>query len=453
MTVRVYSGATVSGSPLQTLDAARSGGSWTIDAQPALADGVYTAQATQTNTGGAVGTSTASTFTIDTAAPQPTLTQPAPGSTVTTSRPQFGGSAGSATGDSATLTVEVYAGSSISGSPEQTLQASRSGATWSVTPTATRQRHAHRARQADRHCRERRLQPIQHLHRRRGRAAAVGDAHGAGDREHRQRRDAHLLRGRRQRIGRLAHRDRSHLQRDHHLGCSAADPRRNTIRGRVDDRREPALADGTYTAQASQINTSGGAAGTSAPSTFTVDTAAPQPTLAQPTPGRRHHRPTQFGGAAPARRPVTAPRSRSRSIAGSTVSGAPEQTLQAAHRSGVMWSITPTADLGNGAHTARARQSDAAGNAAYSAPSTFTVSVTAPPPSTYRTTVLADTPRGYWRLGEASGTSASDETGTSAGVYTGGVTLGQAGAVTATRTRRRAWTASTTRSAFRTLRP
>lgn len=48
----------------------------------------------------------------------------------------------------------------------------------------------------------------------------------------------------------------------------------------------------------------------------------------------------------------------------------------------------------------------------------------------YSAAVLADSPVGYWRLGEASGTSAADSSGNAnAGTYTGTVTLGQSGAL------------------------
>jgi hypothetical protein len=51
--------------------------------------------------------------------------------------------------------------------------------------------------------------------------------------------------------------------------------------------------------------------------------------------------------------------------------------------------------------------------------------------STYSDTVIADTPVGYWRLGEASGTTADNAQGTSArdGLYVGTPTLGAAGAL------------------------
>ncbi|MFY9586947.1 MAG: PA14 domain-containing protein [Actinomycetota bacterium] len=49
---------------------------------------------------------------------------------------------------------------------------------------------------------------------------------------------------------------------------------------------------------------------------------------------------------------------------------------------------------------------------------------------TYKASVLADVPKGYWRLGEASGTSAIDTSGAgNSGTYIGGPTLGVAGMI------------------------
>lgn len=48
-----------------------------------------------------------------------------------------------------------------------------------------------------------------------------------------------------------------------------------------------------------------------------------------------------------------------------------------------------------------------------------------PPASAYGQAVNADGPTAWWRLGEASGTTAADQIGTSPGTYAGGVTLGQ----------------------------
>lgn len=49
--------------------------------------------------------------------------------------------------------------------------------------------------------------------------------------------------------------------------------------------------------------------------------------------------------------------------------------------------------------------------------------------SDYQDCVLADAPLSYWRLGEASGSTAVDVQGVNDGTYTGGVTLGEAGAL------------------------
>ena len=50
--------------------------------------------------------------------------------------------------------------------------------------------------------------------------------------------------------------------------------------------------------------------------------------------------------------------------------------------------------------------------------------------ATYRDAVMADAPRAYWRLGEASGTGAADQTSfANTGTYQGSPALGQAGIV------------------------
>src|SRR5205085_999719 len=79
----------------------------------------------QNDAAGNTGFSSANTFTIDTTAPTVTLTQPANGATVSTATPSFAGTAGSASGDSAAVTVKVYLGTTASGTPVQTLSATR----------------------------------------------------------------------------------------------------------------------------------------------------------------------------------------------------------------------------------------------------------------------------------------------------------------------------------------
>jgi hypothetical protein len=69
VTVKIYSGATATGTALQTKTANRgTGTTWSTTAST-LAQGTYTAVATQTDTSGNTGTSSANTFKVDTAAP------------------------------------------------------------------------------------------------------------------------------------------------------------------------------------------------------------------------------------------------------------------------------------------------------------------------------------------------------------------------------------------------
>jgi Bacterial Ig-like domain len=74
VTVKVYAGAGTGGSLLQTLTPTRSGGSWSTTAAT-LAQGTYTAQATQTDAAGNIATSSANTFAVDTTAPALTALQ------------------------------------------------------------------------------------------------------------------------------------------------------------------------------------------------------------------------------------------------------------------------------------------------------------------------------------------------------------------------------------------
>jgi Bacterial Ig-like domain len=66
--VNVYSGPTVSGSPIRSVSTARSGASWLAEISPALPPGTYTAQAEQFDGAGNLGRSAPITFTVTSAA-------------------------------------------------------------------------------------------------------------------------------------------------------------------------------------------------------------------------------------------------------------------------------------------------------------------------------------------------------------------------------------------------
>jgi hypothetical protein len=132
VSVKVFNGATTSGTPRQTLTATvAAGGSWAVT--PAtLPQGAYTVQATQTDTAGNVGTSTAA-VTVDTTKPVIRITSPANNAVFTTASSIVAkGSAGTAVGDNTLVTVKVFPGSSTSGVPVNTLTTTAAAGAWSI---------------------------------------------------------------------------------------------------------------------------------------------------------------------------------------------------------------------------------------------------------------------------------------------------------------------------------
>ena len=284
VTVKVWAGSGVSGSPVQTLSTSRSGGSYSVLAGSPLGSGVYTARAEQSDQAGNTGLSSANTFTVsvapvDSSPPVVSLTVPAAGSTVVTGTPTFSGGAGSEVGDLATVTVKVWAGSGVSGSPVQTLSTSRSGGSYSVL---------------------------------------------------------------------------------------AGSP----------------LGSGVYTARAEQSDQAGNT-GLSSANTFTVsvapvDSSPPVVSLTVPAAGSTvvTGTPTFSGGAGSEvgdLATVTV-----KVWAGSGVSGSPVQTLSTS-RTGGSYSVLAGSPLGSGVYTARAEQSDQAGNTGLSSANTFTIETGAEP--------------------------------------------------------------------------
>ncbi len=126
VTVNIYSGSTVQGSPAREPKTAFfEGSSWFLEPIEALKDGTYTAQATQTNGAAETGASSPVTFTIDTAAPTVTLNTPASPSDDTT--PSFTGTAS----DTTTVSIQIHAGASASGTLVSRATAPGTGAGWS----------------------------------------------------------------------------------------------------------------------------------------------------------------------------------------------------------------------------------------------------------------------------------------------------------------------------------
>ena len=135
VTVSIHSGLYPTATPVATLTASPQGGAWSATPTTALANGVYTVTAAQTQ-GGLTGRSVPRTFTIDSSAPTVTITAPADGSTVTRAAPTITGTAGSAADDSPTVSVAVHDGTDTAAPAVQTLTAPVTNGSWSIAPSS-----------------------------------------------------------------------------------------------------------------------------------------------------------------------------------------------------------------------------------------------------------------------------------------------------------------------------
>jgi hypothetical protein len=131
VTVSVYAGSSVTGTPVTRATAAGTGGPWTSGpVETALSSGTYTAVAEQTSTlENPDGVSETRTFTVDTSAPAVTLAQPPARSG--NAQPSFSGTASETT----PVTISVYAGANVTtGVPLTEATATGTGGAWSSGP-------------------------------------------------------------------------------------------------------------------------------------------------------------------------------------------------------------------------------------------------------------------------------------------------------------------------------
>ena len=133
--VRIYSGKSTSGSPVSTVVGALSGSQWKAGPAAALPGGTYTALAEQEDSDpfSETGVSDPVTFTVDAQAPAVTLSAPADHSSTSSSSESLAGAAGTAGGDSTTITVQLYAGTSTEGqAPLEAVSVQASTGAWSA---------------------------------------------------------------------------------------------------------------------------------------------------------------------------------------------------------------------------------------------------------------------------------------------------------------------------------
>ena len=379
--VRLYSGSGVSGSPVQTLTTTRSGSSWSATGSTALSDGTYTAQADQSDAAGNSGVSVPRTFTVDTFPPAVTLTSPSSGSLTTDATPAFSGGAGAAPGDASTVAVDVFAGTSTSGSPLQTLTAARLGNAWSVEPASplVNGTYTARARQFDAVgnagvssastfiVAASPIDPPPILDITPPNVSLATPANGASTNDT----IPTFSGGAGAQSG-----DAGTVTVTVFAGSTPTGTPVESLTATVTAASwsidaTPALGEGTYTARAEQMDEAGNR-GVSSANTFEIDTTAPAVGVTEPADGSStaDRTPTFSGGAGAAAgdsSTVTV-----NVYSGSTPSGSPVQALTAT-ASGNSWSVDATSTLPLGTYTVRAEQSDQAGNRGISSAITFTV--------------------------------------------------------------------------------
>jgi uncharacterized protein (DUF2141 family) len=369
VTIRIYEGATASGTPTQTLLAKPVGGSWAAAPAKALAEGQYTAVAEQSDEAGNVTVASATTFTVNTALPKVTLKALAAISKATL--PTFSGGAGTALHDLPTVTVRIYPGTAPAGSPVQTLLTKASGASWAVgassaladgtyTAIAEQSNEAAQTGQSipstftvDTKAPAVTINAVASLSR--NATPALG---GTG--------------------GSLAEHSLPAVTVKVYAGGAATGVPVQTLgaeaSGHLWGVTAAKLADGTYTAIAEQSDEAGNT-GISGTTTFTVDTAAPKVTLNHLAELVGDATPTFGGGAGSA--PLDGHVVTLKIYEGTGASGKLAQTLLA-EASGGTWTATPTTPLPDGTYTAIAEQSDEAGNTGKSTTTTFVVDTVAP---------------------------------------------------------------------------
>jgi hypothetical protein len=371
VTLKVYAGESISGTPVRTITVTPSGAAWKTTLLEALKDGIYTAQAEQSDNAGNTTKTAHSTFTVDTTPPAVSLNSVASPTNIT---PVFSGSAGVAANDNAALTLKIYAGSSASGSPVQTIAVTPTGGTWKASATAPLSEGTY--------------------------TAQVEQSDKAGN------------------VGRSAPSTFSIFltlpplslnpvasptnTKEPSFGGSAGDSSvdipsvtlkiysGSSVSGSPIRTLPPitptgatwkttlvvaeALNDGTYTAQAEQSDKAGNTT-KSTPSTFTVDTTPPAVSLTSVAALTNNPKPSFSGSAGVAPGDVAAVTLKIYS--GNTTAGSLIRTIPVSPE-GAAWTESLAEALGEGTYTVQAEQSDEAGNTGKSATSTFTVDTTPP---------------------------------------------------------------------------
>jgi large repetitive protein len=378
VTVKIYAGESPGGKLVSSQPVSAVAGTWS-DKAPHLADGVYTAQASQSDEAGNIGVSAAVTFAVDTVAPVVSLTSPAKDVVLNGSRPTFSGAAGEKPGDDPSITLKIYRGSTASGSlavPEEAIK--REGDHWttgSAGPALPNGVYTAIAEQADDAGNIGTSAPVTFT------IATVVTL----DTSRFVQRVTGLFTGPTPSFDGTAGTvggDGESVSVAIYEGEAATGTPVVSLESKLSGSGAwtvgpvPALADGTYTVQAEQEDSG---VQYVVEATFSVDATAPHLTLSSPANGSSTSSSTQSLGGSAGIEEGDLPTITVQLYAGPTSAGTALQT-DTAQATGGTWSSAGFAGLSSGTYTAQAEQSDDVGNVGHSEPVTFTV--TTPPVST-----------------------------------------------------------------------
>jgi hypothetical protein len=348
--------------------ASGGGGEWSSSSEPSLASGSYTAVATQASSlGNPAGKSNQVAFTVDTVSPLVSLT---PGSAEKhTATPKLEGTAGTASGDLPTVTLNIYTGSSPAGTPVRVSSVVAKSGKWSVVPSAALQNGTYtaRAEQADEAGNHGLSAPTTFTISSNGPVVTLTPLAVETSNASPSFSGSAGLAGGEVRL--------QVYSGPHASGNVAVRKASVTATGSSwSSGAVTALPDGTYTAIAEESDHLGNI-GVSGEATFTVDTVAPGISLTSPGNGSSASGESQVVEGLAGTQAGDAATIVVRLASGNSIDGQALQTRVVANEGG-HWHVD-FAGLAPGAYATEAEQADAAGNSALSQAVTFTL--TAPP--------------------------------------------------------------------------
>jgi hypothetical protein len=384
VTVRVYKGSGTSGTPVSTSSPALSGGSWSFVSPTALTEGTYTIEASQRDEAGNEGLSAPLQFTVDTKKPAVTITAPKRNEVVHVSQPAFAGAAGELPGDIKKVTLQINEVTE-SGKEVKVQELSlSSGSTWSTGTTGPHLPDGHYTAIAEQSDQAGNAESAKVPFSVETHSPSVTLAKsGLAERE-----PERLYAGATPTFSGGAQSGEKDSKTIHLRIYEGSSSTGHVVEEQASERSGtswsigpvPALADGTYTAQAEQTAT-GEEPGFSEASTFTVDGDAPHPAILAPVNGSALATTTISLTGVAGTSPGDDGAVTVEVFPGSAATGAPTETITV-QTAGGSWSA-PLGTLPVGTYTALALQGDDVGNTGAGAPVTFSLSEPAPPVASF----------------------------------------------------------------------